>query len=461
VDLGFETIGNATLICHDSGPVLVTDPWVRGSAYFGSWKLSHVVPPEQLAAVENAPFVWFSHGHPDHLNGESLPLARGKQILLPDHVGGRIRQDLIGQGFTVRVLGDREWVELSPRIRVACVADYNQDAILLVDIGGKLLVNLNDASPRGWGRFVRETLRRFPQSFLLALHGYGDADMLNYFDERGERLPLPERVPLGQTIARQCDFWGVRWFVPFSSMHRYQRTDSAWAAPVAAQPSDYENGFASKRCELLPPFIRFDCAHDRFERIDPAETPDELLPPERFGDDWSETLDRDEFQRAQSYLLAVEKLHGALDFINLKVGGRDHLIRFPSSQRKRGLTFEAPRRSLMSAIDWRIFDDLLIGNFTKVTLHGDWGARRLYPDFTPWVAKYADNGDARTQRELHEYFTQYRRRDRLGHWQHLVELKCILPLQQSAGNVIRGSLGADSTIYRAAKRGYWLLRRAI
>ena len=35
--IGFETIGNATIICHDGGPVLATDPWLIGSAYFGSW----------------------------------------------------------------------------------------------------------------------------------------------------------------------------------------------------------------------------------------------------------------------------------------------------------------------------------------------------------------------------------------------------------------------------------------
>ena len=52
MDLGFETIGNATLVVHDREPVLVTDPWVEGSAYFGSWGLSHTVPPEQLAAID-------------------------------------------------------------------------------------------------------------------------------------------------------------------------------------------------------------------------------------------------------------------------------------------------------------------------------------------------------------------------------------------------------------------------
>src|SRR5262245_34803170 len=109
MNLGFETIGNATLIAHDGEPMLVTDPWIQGSAYFGSWKLSHEVPAPQLEAARRARYAWFSHGHPDHLNADSLPLLGGKQILLPDHVGGRIRRDLTHQGFDVRVLPSREW----------------------------------------------------------------------------------------------------------------------------------------------------------------------------------------------------------------------------------------------------------------------------------------------------------------------------------------------------------------
>ena len=62
MELGFETIGNATLIAFDHGPVLATDPWIAGGAYFGSWGLSHEVPPEQMAAIRSAQYVWFSHG---------------------------------------------------------------------------------------------------------------------------------------------------------------------------------------------------------------------------------------------------------------------------------------------------------------------------------------------------------------------------------------------------------------
>lgn len=87
MDLGFETIGNACLICHDKGPVLATDPWIKGSAYFGSWTTSHVIPEEQLSHVKACKYLWISHGHPDHLSQESLAELKDKEILLPDHFG--------------------------------------------------------------------------------------------------------------------------------------------------------------------------------------------------------------------------------------------------------------------------------------------------------------------------------------------------------------------------------------
>jgi len=51
LDLGFDTIGNATLIAYDDGPVLATDPWLAGDAYFGSWRLTHAIPDEQLEEI--------------------------------------------------------------------------------------------------------------------------------------------------------------------------------------------------------------------------------------------------------------------------------------------------------------------------------------------------------------------------------------------------------------------------
>lgn len=68
MEVGFETIGNATILAYDRGPVLITDPWLRGPAYFGSWTFSHQVPEEQMQAAAACPYAWISHGHPDHLS---------------------------------------------------------------------------------------------------------------------------------------------------------------------------------------------------------------------------------------------------------------------------------------------------------------------------------------------------------------------------------------------------------
>jgi len=61
MEVGFETIGNATLICYDRKPVLVTDPWIRGSASFGSWALAHQLPKEQMNSIEKCEFVWIGY----------------------------------------------------------------------------------------------------------------------------------------------------------------------------------------------------------------------------------------------------------------------------------------------------------------------------------------------------------------------------------------------------------------
>ena len=99
--IGFETIGNATLTCFDDRPILTTDPWITGSAYFGSWGMSHKIPPEQLDNIRRCRYVWFSHGHPDHLNADSLSDFGGHTILLPNHAGSRIHDDLVGRGYKV------------------------------------------------------------------------------------------------------------------------------------------------------------------------------------------------------------------------------------------------------------------------------------------------------------------------------------------------------------------------
>ena len=457
-ECGFETVGNATLILHDQTPLLATDPWITGPAYFGSWGLAHEIPAEQLDAIARCKYLWVSHGHPDHLSGDSLEKLRGKTILVPDHRGARVYNDLKAQGYPVQILRDREWLELSPRVRVLCMADYNQDGILVCDVNGRLVLNLNDAGDRGCGRFVKNIVRRHSRVFLLNLCGFGDADMMNFWGEDGRMLPLPARTPLGATLSNRAHYWGATHAIPFSAMHRFQRADSAWANRQSASLDDYGDGFDQSRCELLPAYLRYDCIADEVTPLNPSPSREPLHEPEEFGDDWKEPLEASDKAQLRNYFLAFEALRRNIDFLRFQVGGEETVIELRPSEFRRGLTFEVPRASLMSAVRYEIFDDLLIGNFMKVTLHGEWGPERLYPDFTPWVAKYGDNGRARTLAELREYHWSYFRRAPAGYLRHKFDVAFLMPLQEQAASILRSRLGANSTVFQGAKKAYWALR---
>ena len=72
--LGVQTIGNATLIAYDKYPVISTDPWMGGDhyAYYGSWRLPYDIPENIKENIFKSEYIWFSHGHPDHINHDSL-----------------------------------------------------------------------------------------------------------------------------------------------------------------------------------------------------------------------------------------------------------------------------------------------------------------------------------------------------------------------------------------------------
>src|SRR5207244_3163647 len=202
---------------------------------------------------------------------------------------------------------------------------------------------------------------------------------------------------------------------------------------------------------IVPRHGRDDCDTDQAEEIGPAERPVVVRDPAEFGDHWDEPLEAADVAAAEGYFRSIERLGTVLDFVNLRVGDRDNCITLGKRKFNRGVTFEAPRHSLVTALHYEIFDDLLIGNFMKTTLHGSWGPGRLYPDFTPFVAKYADNGRAKSERELADYFKAYRKRALLDFLKYSFEKK--------AEAIFRSYVTEESIAHRLAKNAYWLYKK--
>lgn len=441
--LGVKTIGNATLIAFDGGPVLATDPWFgdEDDACFGSWSLTHRIPTVEKSEIQAAKYIWFSHGHPDHLNPNSITRLRHSSILLPDHVGNRIRNDLKSEGYNVTMLPDGRWVELSKHVKVFCISDYIQDAVLLVDVGGRLFINMNDANAFARLRVISRIVREYQHSYLLRLSGYGGAGLLNFFDPEGRRVEPKLDLRVGRFLSQYAQRIGAKSVIPFSSFHQYQREDSAWANAQMPPLSAYRDGFDERVAEFIPPFVWIDCASGETKQLNPVEMPRSSRRAEECGDSWSDQLNADDKRVLDDYFYRKEALREALRFISFRVGGKVHTTDL-SGRQDRAITFEVPRNSLMTAVTHRVFDDLLLGGFMKITLHN----ADFDQDFVFFTGKYADNGCAETKEALRSYFSEYRKRSGID-W-------IIHHLTNNGHTLFRRYVREDLKLYSVARDAY-------
>jgi hypothetical protein len=316
---------------------------------------------------------------------------------------------------------------------VLCLSDYYQDAVLLIDFGGTLLVNINDASDKGWGRRIKRFVRDSKRSFILKLFGDGITDMMNFYDDDGHHIKpvVARKRPLGAQVGFYADLFGVTDVVPFSSYHHFERSDSVWANEYTRPMESFRDGYNGK-ATLHDAFVRYDVETDTATQLKPKAVPVHGYDPKEFG------------------------LGDGMDFIRLVAGGQELMIDTPgkktSHKTGRGVTFEAPRNSMMAAIEHEIFDDHLLANFMKTRLHGDWETMSLHPHFTPFVAKYADNGQAKTRDEVDAYLAAYRKRAPMDYLMHVLE--------RESERRVRKFIGVDTPAFKLMTKTYLFLKRA-
>ena len=403
--LGFETIGNATVTIFDEKPVLTTDPWIHGKPYFGSWCHKYKIPKQQLENIKKSNFIWLSHGHPDHIDPDSLDLFKNKTLLIADHYGDRIFNDL-SKSFNCIKIKSNEWFEISPKVRIKSFSDWNQDSSILIEINKKdILFNLNDGSALGWSKEIKKIIKNYKNRFLLKLINWGDADMINFYNHHNDFiLPLAaEKKPCGESYSYYMKLWNCNFSIPFSSFHKYSRTDTIAMNKYVTPLSEHYTGFSNQNGDLLPAFINWNSEKSSFEEINPEENNEEIFEPEHYGDNWSDDLNDADKLIIENYFKKFDHLKNKFGFLNFTIGKSELNIKL--SNKKEGISFSTPRNSLLFSIRNNIFDDILIGNFMKIKLIN---VPSLYPDFTPYISKYGDNGFAFSKDELKKYFDYYK-----------------------------------------------------
>lgn len=415
----FKTMGNATIqLAIDGKPILTTDPWLTGRAYFDSWALHHPMTDAEIQSSLDSDYLWISHGHPDHLHHESLAMMpKGKKVLIPSHYHDEISRSLADDGFDVEVMQYRKWYRLHDELEILCLDNINQDAILVMRFADALLINLNDSPLCGEMGFLKRLVRAHPNNKVFAFKLVGvSADMLNFIDDNGERvIDPPENYKMGcvQSAAAELAALGVKNFCLSSSQHIFVRSDSRWANDYEFTYEDMCRHWNQPSVKVIEPFITYDVANSTFQQDWPSQKADERQFIEGTGcDNWEDKLTEEEWGRVVKFFSQFETLGDIIDFVDVEVGGERRRVLTRPKQRKkpRGVRFFVPRYSLLETTEWGYFDDLLIGNFMKTQLIN----MRLYPDFSPRLAKYGGNAKVFSNKELKKMYRHYFWRNPVG-----------------------------------------------
>ena len=410
-----HTCGNATLIIEkDDRPIIATDPWLHNhTAYFGSWATTYKIPDFHLSLLQKVPYIWISHFHPDHLNLRSLLKinAKDKKILLSYQYSNRIANDLRNAGIDVIVLPPRKYINLEEDFELATFPILSSvDSGLIIKCKKNLIVNLNDTLCDPSKDFLKKEISKSKNSLLLKLAGYGDADMINIFDEKNRFIePIAASKPApGMLLTSQAKKINCTHAMHFSSFHKYVRLDSLWANKYTTPQHDLKRGWDNK-VGYFEEFSSIEINDNGFKKINskyPEVNDIEINSPEKFGDYWDQDLKKKDFNIIQDYLNSIEKI-SKVSFM-IKVGSKIVSSDSNTSKIKQSPTFilHAPRNSLVKAIKLNIFDDLLIGNFAKLIIPSNYYSN--YRNLLKIPAKYIDNIGIKDANELKKFLWIYR-----------------------------------------------------
>jgi UDP-MurNAc hydroxylase len=222
----FTIIGHAALFAETTGPTILVDPWLSGSAGWRSWW--QYPPSAELRPGWLTPdFLYLTHHHPDHFHYPSMRrIDRDTQILIPRFGVRRMEEELRNLGFThVREIDHGEIVHLAPTVRVASYQYGFDDTLFAIADGDHVLIDANDCKIRG--RAMGQVRRDFGRpTFLLKSHSFAQAYPVCYEAEDPADLELIDRDTylddaVGAIRELEPDF-----AVPFGSMVAFLHPES-------------------------------------------------------------------------------------------------------------------------------------------------------------------------------------------------------------------------------------------
>jgi UDP-MurNAc hydroxylase len=240
----FRIVSHACLDVTASGKRLVIDPWLNEPTYWSSWW--HCPPPRFGPDIFGADYVYITHWHFDHFDPKTLrKFEKTTTAVVPKFPISGLRQQLEGIGFERIVeLRHGERLQLADDFSLTSYqVSFQDDSIAVVEAGGTVLVDLNDAKPLPslWRKFRA----KYPKvDFMLRSHSPAWSYPTRYtFEDPADRLPVDSRTYMEAFVAAAQQL-RPRYAVPFASgichLHKEVRDENRFLVSAPEMRAYFE-----------------------------------------------------------------------------------------------------------------------------------------------------------------------------------------------------------------------------
>jgi len=266
-------ISNACVLFEWKNFRILTDPWIEGPAYFGSWTN---YPPSNIKVKDLPPIdlIWISHEHPDHFHPRSLSLFnKNIPVMVPKLKDNRLKKSIEKLGFTnVKELESFKRHIIFQDIELISFNSGSiwNDSILFLKFGDFSTLNFNDA---GLNFKINSLIKSVDMIFCNYSQGAsGYPQTWTHLDDMKKKSIMTEaNLGILRMIKQMVDTFKPRFVVPFAGFNELYRPEHQKYAEERKKNSlesviDFLKDSPVKVLDLIPG-ESWDGGHDIINRV--------------------------------------------------------------------------------------------------------------------------------------------------------------------------------------------------
>lgn len=280
-EIEVEFLGHASALIRCGKTVIVTDPWLTGTAFLGGWQRKYNPPAGWEEMLRNADLIYVSHAHSDHLSAETLYEAGNTTIVVPDfpkRSAEKAAKELHIE--CINPVGLGEWRTLGD-CRLKIIKDNcpgHEDSGLIVEYKGKYLINTVDCSMPNGMDLPTENVEWLLAPFAGGSSPYPICYAPMYGSEKTEAIMKRNNDALLKKLLRLVELTRPKKLMPFAGAYveterhfrekNLHNREEDIKVPCEVVLPRLDENFIEERPELLKADLSRDAAQEYFKDYD-------------------------------------------------------------------------------------------------------------------------------------------------------------------------------------------------